>query len=93
MLRPKDLTVKMSPYVALKEGKFIPNIQTNKQLFHVHGTSEKFVGALSKVNSRSNPRNKVRNHWWPLGGLVILVYYSSDNEQQNAGYDHLGVHS
>jgi len=88
MVCPKALTVKISPYLALTNGELISNIQARKELLHVHSALEKRVRTLSKVNSRSDPRDSVRNHWWPSSDLGFLVHRSGDNEQQNAGYDH-----
>ena len=81
----------MSPYLALENGGLTSNPQTRKELFHVHGTFEKGIRVLSKVKSRSNPRDGVRNHRRPPGDLVSLVDRSGNNEQQNTGCDHPGL--
>src|ERR1700753_1386367 len=58
---------------------------------YVHSTSEKRVRVLSKLNGRSNPRNKVRDHWWPPGEPVFLVYHPGNSEEQDSGNNHLGL--
>jgi len=89
IVRPKALTVKISPYLALKHGEFISSLQTRKKLFHVHSAFEKRVRTLSKVDGRSNPRDGIRNHRRPPSDPVFVIHRSGDNEHQNAGYDHL----
>ena len=77
---PKALDRKNVSMCCTERGrKSVISIQVGKQLFHVHGTPEKGIGILSKVKDGSNPRNQVRNHWWPPGYLVSLVHRSGDN--------------
>ena len=80
----------MSPYFALESGGLIVNLRMRKKVFNVHGAFEKCVGASSKVESRSNPRDRIGNHWRPPSDSVPLVHCPGDDEEENASCDHHG---
>ena len=68
----------------------ISGFEMHKQLRHVHSSFEERIRILPKVESRSNPRDGVRDHWWLPGDSVSVVCHSDDDEQQNAGCDYRG---